>query len=306
MRHVLWHVPRKVLRNVLRPPLLDPLPRPQTSRSSLSTTSSPDGELVEVEEASSKTTVTCSNPENCLTIFQTCAAPLCSDCKEGSASASSAQFYSGKSLPFTPPLAEFQSNLPDFESKLMGADVETFGGICNEAVDQVLGTFDALASDSSDATRQAKRGELLRHVLRHLEMLHRDHLRHLETLAWDHMREGLAKLRLGDPWLLEDMESVVRDADIFFVKMSVKMVCKGASWTSNFERSRLVTKMRAPVKGRLLAARLQGAFVPGMLRRPVATSMHYSASHPFRFLEAIQGSLSYKEDMEWAPDFGIS
>ena len=203
-------------------------------------------------------------------------------------------------------LAEFQGTLSDLKSELMGADVETFGGICNEAVDQVLGTFDALASESSDATRQAKREELLRHVLRHLETLYRDHLRHLETLAWDHMREGLAKLRLGDPSLLEDMESVVRDADIFFRKISVKMVCKGASWTSNFERSRLITKMRAFVKERLLAARLQGAFVPGMLRRPVAISMHYLASHPFRVLDAIQDSLSYEEDMEWAPDFGIS
>ena len=64
----------------------------------------------------------------------------------------------------------------------------------------------------------------------------------------------------------------------------------------------MVAKMRSFVTERLQAARLQGSYVPGILRRPVAVSMHYLAPAPFQFLDALQDSLSYEEDFDWVPD----
>ena len=52
---------------------------------------------------------------------------------------------------------------------------------------------------------------------------------------------------------------------------------------------------------KLQGARLQGAYVPGMQRRPVAVAMHYLAPKPFQMLDALQDSLSYEEDMDWEP-----
>jgi len=60
--------------------------------------------------------------------------------------------------------------------------------------------------------------------------------------------------------------------------------------------------MRKFVTDRLQSARLQGSYVPGMLRRPVAVSLHYLATRPFQILDALQDSLSYEEEMEWEPD----
>ena len=65
----------------------------------------------------------------------------------------------------------------------------------------------------------------------------------------------------------------------------------------------MVAEMRRFVTEKLQGARLQGAYVPGMQRRPVAVAMHYLAPKPFQMLDALQDSLSYEEDMDWEPDF---
>lgn len=197
---------------------------------------------------------------------------------------------------------EFLEGLPDLTVELGGA-LDTFGDICDEAVDQALGTYEALAADvESDVARSAKRKELTDRVLSELRPLHRAQVKQLGELAWDRMREGLVKLRLGDPSLLKDMEAAVQDADRFFRDAAKKMAPQGASWSADQERRETVAKMRTFVTDRLQAARLQGSYVPGMLRRPVAVSLHYLATRPFQIIDALQDSLSYEEKMEWEPD----
>lgn len=196
---------------------------------------------------------------------------------------------------------EFLEGLPDLTVELGGA-LDTFGEICDEAVDQALGTYDALAADVESDAASAKRKELKDRVLSELRPLHRAQVKQLEELAWDRMREGLVKLRLGDPSLLKDMEAAVQDADRFFRDAAKNMAPQGASWSADQERRETVAKMRTFVTDRLQAARLQGSYVPGMLRRPVAVSLHYLATRPFQILDALQDSLSYEEEMEWEPD----
>jgi hypothetical protein len=200
-------------------------------------------------------------------------------------------------------LAEFAESLSGLQSELLEVEVGSFGDTCDEALDQVLGTFDALASEQLDsALKRTKRMELRASVLGQLQPLFRAKIKQLENLAWDRMRQGLAKLRLGDPSLVQEMQGVVRDAGRFFKDTSARMVCQGASWSADYEGSELASKMRAFVKDRLMGARLQGAFVPGILRRPVAVSLHYLATHPLQFLDVLQDSLSYDEDLDWIPD----
>lgn len=197
---------------------------------------------------------------------------------------------------------EFLESLPDLTAELGGA-LDSFGDICDEAVDQALGTYDALAADvESDLARIGKRKELKDRVLGELRPLFRAQIKQLEELAWDRMRDGLVKLRLGDPSLLKDMEAAVQDADRFFRDVAKKMAPQGSGWTADHERRETVAKMRKFVTDRLQSARLQGSYVPGMLRRPVAVSLHYLATRPFQILDALQDSLSYEEEMEWEPD----
>ena len=199
-------------------------------------------------------------------------------------------------------LAEFMESLPDLGAELGGA-FDTFGDICDEAIDQTLGTFDALSADLDSASiKQAKRKELLGLILRELDPIYRGQLKQLDDLAWDRMRKGLVKLRLGDPSLLADMEAAVTDADRFFRDTSKRMNCQGSAWSADRDRRNMVTKMRAFVTERLQAARLQGSYVPGMLRRPVAVSLHYLATRPFDILDSLQDGLSYEEDFDWEPD----
>jgi hypothetical protein len=204
--------------------------------------------------------------------------------------------------------AEFVVGLPDMSAELLGASElgSTFANVCSEAIDQTLGTFDALASDyDGTPVKLAKRKELLARVFGELQPLYRSQIKKLVDEAWDQMRKKLVKLRLGDPSLLQEMESSVKAADVFFRDRAKAMAPAGATWSSDLERRDMVTKMRAFVTERLQAARLQGSYVPGMLRRPVAVSLHYLASHPFQLLDALQDSLSYEEDMDWQPEKAI-
>jgi hypothetical protein len=199
--------------------------------------------------------------------------------------------------------SEFVEGFPDLSQELGGA-IETFGETCNGAIDQTLGTFDALTSDldGCDAAKSAKRKLLLSRIHAQLFPLFRNQLKQLDELAWDRMRKSLVQLRLGDPSLLKEMEKSVKDSDTFFRETSSRMICQGATWSADQDRLQMVSKMRRFVVERLQTARLQGAYVPGMLRRPVAVSLHYLATHPFQLLDSIQDSLSYEEDMDWQPD----
>jgi len=199
-------------------------------------------------------------------------------------------------------LGEFLEALPDLTAELGGA-FDTFGQICDEAMDQTMGTFDALASDfEGTLAKELKRAELHRQILKKLEPIYRVQIKQLDELSWDRMRNNLAKLRLGDPSLLKEMELSVKDADAFFRDTAKLMLCGGAPWSAEQERRDMVTKMRKFVTERLQAARLQGSYVPGMLRRPIAVSLHYLATHPFQILDVLQDSLSYEEDMNWEPN----
>jgi hypothetical protein len=198
--------------------------------------------------------------------------------------------------------AEFLESLPDLSAELQ-MSFDNFGDLCAGAIDQAAGTFDALASPYEGTyIYSAKRKELLDRVLGQLEPIYRSQLKALDDMAWDRMKQSLSKLRLGDPSLLSDMNASVKEADIFFREKASKMVSAEAPWSSEHERREMCTKMRSFVMERLQAARLQGSYVPGMLRRPVAVSLHYLASNPFQMLDALQDTLSYQEDMNWQPD----
>lgn len=121
-------------------------------------------------------------------------------------------------------------------------------------------------------------------------------------MAWDRVRQSLGKLRLSDPTLLTEMNAAVKDADVFFREKAGKMMCEGAPWSSEHERRDMISRMRSFVTDRLQNARLQGTYVPGMLRRPIAVSLHYLATNPFKMMDTLQDSLYYQEDMDWQPD----
>jgi hypothetical protein len=197
-------------------------------------------------------------------------------------------------------LNEFVESFKELGAELAGS-FDSFGEICNEAMDQALGTFDALVSDQDDdRTKDAKRSDLQRRLHRLMEPIYREQLRELDELAWDRLRKNLSKLRVGSS-LLAEMEAAVQDAENFFRDTSKNMLCRDALWSADFERRAMATKMRRFVTERLQAARLQGSYVPGMLRRPVAVSLHYLAMHPFSILDSLQDRLSYDEEMEWEP-----
>lgn len=201
---------------------------------------------------------------------------------------------------------EFMAGIVDLTAEL-GSALENFGSICNESIDQTLGTFDALTADLEETgLKSAKRKELLNRILEQLQPLYRLQLGKLEESAWELFRKGLVKLRKGDPSLLQEMESIVKNVDIFFRDTANKMVCQDAPWSSEKERREMTSKMRSFVTERLQESRLQGSYVPGMHRKPVAVSLHYLATHPFQMLDALQDALSYEEDMDWQPDSGPS
>lgn len=199
-------------------------------------------------------------------------------------------------------LSDFAEGLGDLTAELGGA-FDTFGDICDEALEQALGTFDALASEvEGTAEMKAKRDELRYAVMKQLKVVFEGQLEQLDELAWDRMRKGLVKLRLGDPKLMEEMEAAIADAEGFLKETAKRMLPRGAAWSAENLRRQTVAKMRDFVEERLQAARLQGTYVPGMMRRPVAVSLHYLATAPFAFMDSIQDSLSYEEDFDWVPD----
>jgi hypothetical protein len=200
-------------------------------------------------------------------------------------------------------LEGFLDGLPELSAEL-GEAFDDFGETCDAAVDRAVATFNDLAvAFDGTALQRTKTKELQARMIEQLEPIYRGQVKQLEELAWDRMRKRLVKLRVNDPSLMKDMEASVQDADTFFRDTVKRMACKGSSWSADQTRREMVADMRLFVGEKLQGARLQGAYVPGMQRRPIAVSLHYLAPKPFQLLDALQDSLSYEEDMDWEPDF---
>ena len=200
-------------------------------------------------------------------------------------------------------LRDFLEGLPDLSEHLKEG-FDNFGESCDESIREAVGAFEELAGGYvGTEIFRLKSKELEARVIEELEPIYMDQIKQLEELSWDRMRKRLVKLRLNDPSLVKEMELSVHDADAFFRDTAKRMVCQSSSWSADQSRREMVAEMRRFVTEKLQGARLQGAYVPGMQRRPVAVAMHYLAPKPFQILDALQDSLSYEEDMDWEPDF---
>ena len=200
-------------------------------------------------------------------------------------------------------LGEFLEGFPDLRAELGGA-FDEFGELCDASIRRALARFDELVVDyDGTSLKHAKIRELQARLIELLEPIYQSQVKQLEEVSWDRMRKKLVKLKVNDPTLMKDMEVSIQDADTFFRDTVNRMVCKGSTWSSDLIRREMVADMRRFVGDKLQGVRLQGAYVPGMQRRPIAVSLFYLATKPFQLLDALQDSLSYEEDMDWEPDF---